>query len=85
MEWLLDLHLGNVGRAFPTLDDNPVKNIPDYFGNLKFLLRNDHRTPQSLPTYFVPPIWISEYMTHTDPTLHEAPLQAVIMDLGNGQ
>ena len=64
------------------------KKILHYFGNPEYTIvlpeeRQSH--PQSFPAYLVPPISISEYMTHTDPTLYEASLQAVIIDLGSGQ
>ena len=87
MRWL-DLHFGNVGMALPTLNDYPMGDILDYFGTpectIVLPLRQPSR-PQALPPYIVRPISIMEYLTHKDPTLHEAPLRAEIMDLGNGQ
>ncbi len=87
MKWL-DLHFGNVGVALPTLNDHPIGDILDYFGNPEctIVLPQRHPShPQALPAYLVPPISIMEYLTRKDPTLHEAPLRAEIMDLGNGQ
>jgi serine/threonine-protein kinase SRPK3 len=87
MKWV-DLHSGNVGVALPTLNDHPIKGILGYFGNPEctIILPQQHPSrPQALPAYLVPPISITEYLTHRDPTFHEAPLRAQILDLGNGQ
>lgn len=87
MKWL-DLHVRNIGVALPTLDNHSIDKILSYFGNpecLMVLPREQPSHPQSLPAYLVPPISVLEYLTHEDPTLHEAPLRVEIMDLGNGQ
>jgi len=87
MKWI-DLHLGNIGVALPTLDDHSIGDIFDYFGSPEctiILPRERPSLPQALPPYLVPPISITEYLTHRDPTLHEARLRAEILDLGNGQ
>jgi len=84
----LDLHLGNIGVALPTLSDHPMKSILSYFGHPEctiVLPEKQTSHPQALPAYLVPSISIAEYLTHKDPALHEAPLRAQIMDLGNGQ
>jgi hypothetical protein len=68
MEWLLDLHLGNAGEPFPTLNDHPIRNILNYFGNPEYTIVLPEERPsylQSFPAYLVPPISISEYMTYT--------------------
>jgi len=65
-----------------------MRDILDYFGNpgcTIVLPQWQPSHPQALPAYLVPPISIVEYLTHKDPTLHETPLRAEILDLGNGQ
>jgi len=87
MEWL-DLHLGNVGVALPTLNNHPITNILHHFGNPECIIvlpEEQPSDPQALPAYLVPPISIAEYLTDQDPTVDEASLRGVIMDLGNGQ
>ena len=73
---------------FPTLNDHPTQDILDYFGNPEctiVLPLEQLSHSQAFPAYLVPPISIVEYVTHKDPTLHEASLGAKIMDFGNGQ
>jgi hypothetical protein len=70
------------------LNDHPMRDILDYFGNPGCTIVLPQRRPshpQALPAYLVPPISIMEYMTPKDPALHEASLRAEIIDLGNGQ
>lgn len=84
----LDLHLGNVGVALPTLNKHPIKNILHYFGNPECIIvlpEEQPSDPEALPAYLVPPISIAEYLTNKDPTLDESSPRGVIMDLGNGQ
>ena len=88
MEWL-DLHLGNVGVAPPTMNNHSIKDMLYHLGSPKCIIvlpEEQPSDPQALPAYLVRPISIAEYLTEKDPTLHEASsLRGVIMDLGNGQ
>ena len=84
----LDIHLGNVGIALPTLNDYPVEDIVIHFGNpecsIVLTLEKSERS-KAFPAYLVTPIPIMEYLTRKDPAFHEASLRAEIMDFGNGQ
>jgi len=87
MEWL-DLHVGNIGVALPTLDNRSIQNILSYSGYPECMIvlpLEQLSHPQALPAYLVPPISVLEYLTEKDPTLQEVSLRGVIMDLGNGK
>ena len=83
----IDLRTGNVGITLPTLNEHSPREILDYFGQPEctiVLLTVQPVLPQALPPYLVPPISVIDYLANQDSNFMEGPLQAEIMDLGNG-
>jgi hypothetical protein len=83
----VDLHTGNVGISLPTLNEHDPRELLDHFEQPEctiVLPTTQPACPQALPSYLVSPISVIDYLIAKDLTLLEAPLQAEIMDLGNG-